>query len=76
MTLSELSAILRRMYENAPNGEQIAMIQLFGIRYADAIKASGYTPKDVILAAHMKASLATELNKGMKLASYVVPLDS
>ena len=72
MTLSELSAILRQMYEDAPNGEQIAMIQLFGIRYADTIRSLRYTPKDVILAAQMKPSLATELNKGMKLSPYVV----
>lgn len=72
MTLNELSNTLRQMYETAPEGEQIAMIQLFGIRYATEIKLANYTPKDIVLAAQMKPSLATELNKGIKLAPYVM----
>ena len=72
MTLSALSSCLRRMYDSAREGEQIAMIHLFGIRYASEIKSAGYSPKDIVLAAQMKSSLATELNKGIKLAAYVV----
>lgn len=72
MTVSALSSCLRRMYDSAPEGEQIAMIHLFGIRYANEIKNEGCSPKDIILAAQMKPSLATELNKGIKLAAYVV----
>ena len=72
MTLSALSACLRQMYDSAPDGEQIAMIHLFGIRYANEIKTADCSPKDIISAAQMKPSLATELNKGIKLAAYVI----
>ena len=71
MSLSSLAASLKQMYEFAPDGEQMAMIHLFGIRYAAEIKSSDFTPKDIVTAAGLKPSLYTELTKGIKLASYV-----
>ena len=71
MTLNELANTLKQMYETAPGGEQVAMIHLFGIKYAEEIKAAGYAPKDIVQAAEMQPSYATEVNKGMKLAAYV-----
>lgn len=75
MTLAELSAILRDMYDNAPRGEKAAMIHLFGIRYADEIRAAGYTANDIARAAQM-TSYAVEVNKGMHLARYVKERDT
>ena len=72
MTLNELSSILRYMYDNAPEGDQVAMIHLFGIKYVNEIRQSGYTPKDIVKNADMKESYKTEISKGIKLSKYVV----
>ena len=42
MTLNELGTKLSEMYNNAPKGDSVAMIHLFGIKYADQIKESEY----------------------------------
>ena len=34
MTTNEAAQILHQMYANAPRGEQVAQIHLFGIKYA------------------------------------------
>ncbi len=46
MTINKLASILSEMYKNASKGEAVAMIHLFGIKYADDIKKSGYSKKD------------------------------
>ena len=61
------------MYANAPNGDAVAMIHLFGIKYADEIKQNNYSKKDIIKRAGLPKSYDTELNKGVKLAEYVIP---
>ncbi len=71
MTVYELSCILRNMYDNAPHGDQTAMIHLFGIKYAKEIRINGYTPKEILIAANMPESYQVEINKGIKLANYV-----
>ena len=38
MTLNELGTKLSEMYNNAPKGNSVAMIHLFGIKYANEIK--------------------------------------
>lgn len=71
MTLGELSKILHDMYENAPRGEKTTMIHLFGIKYADAIRNSDFTIKELLKAADMYESYNVEVNKGISLAKYV-----
>ena len=39
MTLQKLGEILNSMYFNSDDGEAVAMIHLFGIRYASVIQA-------------------------------------
>lgn len=73
MTLSELGTKLNEMYSNAPKGDSVAMIHLFGIKYAYEIKKSKYSKKDIITQSGISASYLTELTKGVKLAEYVVP---
>lgn len=70
--LMELGNKLKNMYENAPNGESVVMIHIFGIKYANEIKQNGFTSSDVIRAAGLNSSYATEVHKGMKLAKYVI----
>jgi len=38
MTVNEMAAQLKRMYEGAQKGDSPTMIHLFGVRYADEIK--------------------------------------
>ena len=45
MTLSELGKKLSKMYNNAPKGDAVAMIHLFGIKYANEINQSNYSKK-------------------------------
>lgn len=73
MTLNELAAKLAQMYNNAPKGDSVAMIHLFGIKYADEIEKNRYSKKDIIEQSGISASYLTELSKGVKLAQYVIP---
>ena len=72
MTLNELGTKLSEMYNNAPKGDAVAMIHLFGIKYANEIKKSEYSKKDIIKQSGISTSYLTELTKGVKLAEYVI----
>ena len=71
MTLKELGEKLNEMYINAPNGDSVAMIHLFGIRYVNEIMQSRYSKKDIAISAGIHESYGTEISKGIKLAKYV-----
>lgn len=71
MTIIELANILTEMYDGAQTGEAVAMIHLFGIKYATEINQSPYSKKDIIEQAGLSSSYVTELTKGVKLANYV-----
>jgi|TARA_B110000967_G_C18770338_1_gene502719 hypothetical protein len=73
MTLNELGTKLSEMYNDAPKGNAVAMIHLFGIKYANEIKESNYSKKDIIEQSGISTSYLTELTKGVKLAEYVIP---
>ena len=73
MTLNELGTKLRDMYHNAPKGDTVAMIHLFGIKYAEEIKKCNFSKKNIIEQAGLPISYLTELTKGVKLAEYVIP---
>ena len=73
MTENELGRVLKEMYEGAPKGYQVANIHLFGVKYASVIGEHNYKATDIIRAAGINSSYATELSKGIKLARYVVP---
>lgn len=69
MNLQELGAKLRDDYDNAPRGEQVAMIHLFGIDHSHDISAVGI--REVVEQAGISQSYVVELNKGVKLSKYV-----
>lgn len=73
MNIKELGGKLREMYINAPKGDSVAMIHLFGIIYAEEINNCEYSKKDIIIASGISQSYITELSKGVKLAEYVYP---
>lgn len=73
MQFETLTTILADMYNNAPSGESVAMIHLFGIRYAKDIHATGESMKQFAVSAGINESYGTEIAKGVKLARYVWP---
>jgi hypothetical protein len=75
MTTKELGRELREMYLNAPKGDAVAMIHLFGIIYADEISNLDNTKKEIIIESGISESYITELSKGVKLARYVNPIN-
>ena len=72
MNNRELGGKLREMYTNASKGEAVAMIHLFGIKYATEINNSECSKKEIIIASGISESYLTELTKGVKLAEYVI----
>lgn len=63
------------MYNTAAKGDAVAMIHLFGIKYAKAIKECGHSKKDIIKQSGISESYLVELNKGVKLAKFVTVKD-
>ena len=66
MTLDEAAQILREMYYNAPRGEQVAHIHLFGIEYADQLE--GLTNPEIVRQAGPNGSYHSEVAKGRRLS--------
>jgi len=75
MTLKELGTELLQMYTKADNGYKVTSIYLFGIKYANYIRAKGYSAHDIIKAAELKPSFKTELSKALKLSLFVRIVD-
>lgn len=71
MTTKELGNKLREMYKNAPKGDAVAMIHLFGIKYAKEILSYNHSKKEIIEESGISSSYLTELNKGVTLSKYV-----
>ena len=72
MTIEQLGAKLRDAYERAGDREKVVMIHLFAITHANDMR--GMSPADVVAAAGIKATYATEVRKGINLARYVRPV--
>ena len=69
MTINEAAQILKHMYATAPNGDRIARIQLFGIRYDREL--DGLNIAQILERAQMPHGYETEIRNGRKLAKYV-----
>ena len=69
MNISEAANILRGMYLGAPQGEKVAQIHLFGIKYARELESMSLS--DILVGAGLPESYETEVSKGRKLAKYV-----
>jgi 5-methylcytosine-specific restriction protein B len=67
MIEQELIDILKDMYENAQNGEQVSSIHLFGIEYAEELVNKDI--KKIAIEATGNKSYQTEIAKGRKLAN-------
>lgn len=71
MNGKELSKKLNEMYFNAPEGELVSMIHLFGIKYAEAIKECNISIKEIVEDSGISSTYQAEINKGIKLSKYV-----
>ncbi|MEK4701738.1 hypothetical protein MKX47_19760 [Solibacillus sp. FSL R7-0668] len=71
MTISELGKELKKMYETAPEKEQVIFIHLFGIKYGANIIKNNYSASEIIKASGLKDSYKTEVRKGINLSKYV-----
>jgi len=71
MTLQQLGKALSDMYFGSETGETVAMIHLFGIKYAEEISTSGESMRAIALAAGIPESYGTEIGKGVKLSRFV-----
>ena len=67
----ELARILRKMYENAKRGQKVAMIHLFGIKYAEEIRGCDGSPAEIARLACGYPSYGVEISKGCVLADFV-----
>lgn len=72
MTQNELGKTLREMYDNAPEGYQVAGIHLFGVKYASIILENNFEALDIVGASGINQSYVAEVSKGVKLAKYLV----
>ena len=57
--------------QRPPNGEQVAHIHLFGVKYGELITKNHLSIKEIIAEAGIKTSYHSELSKGIKLSKYV-----
>jgi hypothetical protein len=69
MTLAELAAELRSAVNQAPSGQRVINIHLFGIRRAREL--AGIPLKELVRLAGIPPSYHTEIYKGMRLADHV-----
>lgn len=66
-TLLELGSILSGMYLYADEGQKVPSIYIFGFKYGYHIIKEDFKAKDIIRAAQMHESYATELNKAIAI---------
>lgn len=66
---SNLVRLLREARNQAPPGNIVVRIHLFGIQHADDL--SGVDLGELVAAAGIPKPYATEIRKGMRLADYV-----
>ena len=68
MAPEELADILDRMYRCASRDDQVMMVHLFGIRYADEI---GKSASEIVRLSELPDRYDTQVRRGVRLARYV-----
>jgi len=75
MNINELAKRLHNMYTNAPDGDQVAMIHLFRIKYGEIIVKNNYKATEIVCLSGIRPAYTTEVSKGIKLSKYVLLRD-
>ena len=70
----QFGKFLNEMYFGAEDGEAVAMIHLFGIKYGQEILASDTNANQITKASGIPISHVTEVHKGIRLSKYVKPI--
>lgn len=70
-SLDELVTKLKKCVEEYP--EKVLAIHMFGIKYGKCIRKNNYSVNEIIRKAGLHDSYFAEINKGIKLSSYVSP---
>ena len=73
MTDLELARRLRSVYDHAGRNEAACQVHLFGIRYAEELRACGCSLKHIVELSGVSMGYLPELSKGIKLSRYVQP---
>ena len=77
MTELDLAAMLARVHGEAPNGEKVTALQVFGLHYAEEIRKCGPgSTTRIAVASKTGDAYVTELDKMLKLVRYVTLKDS
>jgi len=71
MTKQDLATELKKMYENAPQGDSTTMIRLFGIKYSEELKSCTCSMSEIAELAEIGINYHAEISKGIRLAKYV-----
>ena len=69
MEIGKAAGLLRGMYDDAPRGEKVTAIHLFGIKHAQDIES--ISPRELVVRADLHESYHREIRKMIKLAKYV-----
>ncbi|MCW5722108.1 MAG: hypothetical protein KIS86_13290 [Devosia sp.] len=69
MTIDAAAQILARRYEQAPRGNKVTQLYLFGIQYAEHI--GNFSMAELAVRAGLSKSMGAELNKAVNLAEFV-----
>ncbi len=69
MTIDQAVEAFKEMLASAPEGEKVAHVHLFGIKYSDAL--DGLSLSEICIRSGEPESYATEISKGRRLAPYV-----
>ncbi len=73
MNIIDLAKELDLFYETGKSRRECnALVQCFGIKYANVIQEQGIKPEDIVAKSSLRGTTyARELRKGMKLSKYV-----
>ena len=72
MTIDEAASELRKMYFSAAHGDKSIAVVLFGLKYADDLGRGRLSIQRIISRARIPPNYSPMVNKGRKLANYVV----
>ena len=72
MTIDKAASELRKMYESAAYGDKSIAVVLFGLKYAGDLGRGRLSVQEVVTRSGIPRNYFPMVNKGRKLASYVV----
>jgi hypothetical protein len=75
MTKQDLATELKKMHDDALEGDSTTMIRLFGIKYSEELKSCTCSMSEIAKLAGIGINYHAEISKGIRLAKYVKIID-